>query len=41
MLVRDTLEKGRSLAERIPYSFIALASRIAQFVDEGWIEQLE
>ena len=29
MLVRDTLEKGRSLAERIPYSFIALASRIA------------
>ena len=29
MLVRDYLEKGRSLAERIPYSFIALASRIA------------
>src|ERR1041385_4069061 len=29
MLVRDYLERGRSLAERIPYSFIALASRIA------------
>jgi putative oxidoreductase len=29
MLVRDYLEKGRSSAERIPYSFIALASRIA------------
>ena len=29
MLVRDYLEKGRSLAECIPYSFIALASRIA------------
>ena len=29
MLVRDYLEKGRSLAERIPYSFIALAFRIA------------
>ena len=29
MLVRDYLEKGRSLAERIPHSFIALASRIA------------
>ena len=29
MLVRDYLEKGRTLAERIPYSFIALASRIA------------
>ena len=29
MFVRDTLEKGRSLAERIPYSFIALVSRIA------------
>ena len=29
MLVRDYLEKGRSLAERIPYSLIALASRIA------------
>ena len=29
MLVRDYLEKGRSLAERIPYSFIALASRLA------------
>jgi putative oxidoreductase len=29
MLVRDYLEKGRSLAERIPTSFIALASRIA------------
>ena len=29
MLVRNYLEKGRSLAECIPYSFIALASRIA------------
>jgi putative oxidoreductase len=29
MLVRKTFEKGRSLAERIPYSVIALASRIA------------
>ena len=29
MLMRETLEKGRSLAERIPYSVIALASRIA------------
>jgi putative oxidoreductase len=29
MLVRETLEQGRSLAERIPYSAIALASRIA------------
>ena len=29
MLVRDTLEKGRNLAERIPFSFIALASRVA------------
>ncbi len=29
MLIRDYLEKGRSLAERIPYSFIAFASRIA------------
>jgi putative oxidoreductase len=29
MLVRDCLEQGRSLAERIPYSVIALASRIA------------
>jgi len=29
MLVRDYLEKGRNLAERIPYSVIALASRIA------------
>ena len=29
MLVRETFEKGRSLAERIPYSVIALASRIA------------
>src|SRR3954466_956852 len=29
MLVRNYLEKGRSLAERIPHSFIALASRIA------------
>ncbi len=29
MLVRDYVEKGRSLAERIPYSLIALASRIA------------
>ena len=29
MLVRHTFEKGRSLAEQIPYSVIALASRIA------------
>ena len=29
MLVRDVLEKGRDLAERIPYSVIALAARIA------------
>jgi len=29
MLVRQYLEQGRSLAERIPYSVIALASRIA------------
>ena len=29
MLVRETLEKGRSLAERIPTGAIALASRIA------------
>ena len=29
MLVRETLEQGRSLAERIPYSVIALTSRIA------------
>src|SRR5258708_6108071 len=29
MLVHETLEKGRSLAERIPTSVIALASRIA------------
>lgn len=29
MLVRNYLERGRSLAERIPTSFIALASRIA------------
>jgi len=29
MLVREYLEKGRSLAERIPASVIALASRIA------------
>src|ERR1041385_6087309 len=29
MLVRETLEKGRELAERIPYSVIALVSRIA------------
>jgi putative oxidoreductase len=29
MLVRKALEKGRDLAERIPYSLLALASRIA------------
>jgi putative oxidoreductase len=29
MLVRETLEQGRSLAERIPDSVIALASRVA------------
>jgi putative oxidoreductase len=29
MLARDILEKSRNLAERIPYSVIALASRIA------------
>lgn len=29
MLARKYLEKGRSLAERIPYSLVALASRIA------------
>jgi putative oxidoreductase len=29
MSVRDYLEKGRDLAERIPYSLIALASRCA------------
>ena len=29
MSMRDYLEKGRSLAERIPCSFLALASRIA------------
>jgi putative oxidoreductase len=29
MLTRDYLEKGRNLAERIPYSLIALASRVA------------
>lgn len=29
MLVRDLLEKGRMLAEQIPYSLVALASRIA------------
>ena len=29
MLARDILEKGRDLAERIPYGVIALAARIA------------
>jgi len=29
MLVRDLLEKGRMLVEQIPYSLVALASRIA------------
>jgi putative oxidoreductase len=29
MLVLESLEKGRNLAERIPYSVVALASRIA------------
>jgi putative oxidoreductase len=29
MSVRDYLEKGRDLAERIPYNLIALASRVA------------
>lgn len=29
MLAREYLEKGRTLAERIPYSVIALVSRIA------------
>lgn len=29
MPARDVLEKGRDLAERIPYSFIALISRFA------------
>jgi putative oxidoreductase len=29
MLVHEYLEKGRNLAERIPYSLIALASRFA------------
>ncbi len=29
MRVRDILEKGRDLAERIPYSVIALAARVA------------
>src|SRR5262245_38268618 len=29
MMIHDVLEKGRELAERIPYSAIALASRIA------------
>jgi putative oxidoreductase len=29
MLVQEMLEKGRDLAERIPYSLIALASRFA------------
>ena len=29
MLAREYLEKGRHLAERIPYSLVALASRIA------------
>ena len=29
MMAREYLEKGRNLAERIPYSVIALASRIA------------
>jgi putative oxidoreductase len=29
MLVRQYLEQGRSLAERIPYSFIALISRFS------------
>ena len=29
MRVQEYLEKGRNLAERIPYSFIALVSRIA------------
>ncbi|HZP70703.1 MAG TPA: DoxX family protein [Pseudolabrys sp.] len=29
MSVRDYLQKGRNLAERIPYSMIALASRLA------------
>ena len=29
MLPREFLEKGRTLAERIPYSFIALISRFA------------
>jgi putative oxidoreductase len=29
MLAREYLEKGRTLAERIPYSLVALASRVA------------
>ena len=29
MLAREYLEKGRHLAERIPYSLVALAARIA------------
>ena len=29
MVAREYLEKGRNLAERIPYSVIALASRFA------------
>jgi putative oxidoreductase len=29
MVVREFLEKGRDLAERIPYSVIALAARFA------------
>ncbi|AMN45037.1 DoxX family protein [Rhodoplanes sp. Z2-YC6860] len=29
MVIQDVLEKGRDLAERIPYSLIALASRVA------------
>ena len=29
MLAREYLEKGRTLADRIPYSIVALASRIA------------
>ena len=29
MMAREYLEKGRNLAERIPYSVIALASRLA------------
>ena len=35
MRVQEYLEKGRDLAERIPYSFIALVSRIA-IADVFW-----